>query len=189
MRWSVLKPTEATANLPHLSVQDDGSIFASGDQSKRDLYTLRFSHRLERITAIRLEVLPDDRLPRGGPGRIYYEGPFGDFFLSELSVRAGGQGRCRSSSRPPPARTPAAVAAAIDGDPQTGWSLGGGQGTRAFGRLSTRRTPERCRRSGHPVALRALLRGRAGPLPDLGHDRPATRSRHETLPPRSRTCC
>ena len=35
---------------------------------------------------------------------------------------------------------PAAVAAAIDGDPQTGWSLGGGQGQRAFGRLSTRRT-------------------------------------------------
>ena len=45
VRWSVLKPTKATANLPRLSVQDDGSIFASGDQSKRDVYTLRFSHR------------------------------------------------------------------------------------------------------------------------------------------------
>ena len=47
MRWQVLKPTRATANVPHLSVQDDGSIFASGDQSKRDLYTLRFCTDLE----------------------------------------------------------------------------------------------------------------------------------------------
>ena len=29
------------ANLPHLSIEADGSVFASGDQSKRDLYTLR----------------------------------------------------------------------------------------------------------------------------------------------------
>ena len=56
----MLKPIQATSNLPHLSVQDDGSIFASGDQSKRDLYTLRFSTGLKGITAIRLEVLPDD---------------------------------------------------------------------------------------------------------------------------------
>ena len=36
MRWTVLKPTKATANLPRLTVQDDASVFASGDQSKRD---------------------------------------------------------------------------------------------------------------------------------------------------------
>ena len=89
VRWSVLKPIKATSNLPLLSVQEDGSIFASGDQSKRDIYTLRFSTGLQRITAIRLEAIPDDRLPGGGPGRIYYEGPFGDFFLSEFRARAG----------------------------------------------------------------------------------------------------
>ncbi len=105
VRWTVLKPTKATANLPHLSVQEDGSIFASGDQSKRDLYTLRFSTDLKRITAIRLEALPDERLPHGGPGRVFYEGPFGDFFLSELSVTAGGQGvplKQATASRPEP---------------------------------------------------------------------------------------
>ncbi len=44
----------------------------------------------------------------GGPGRVYYEGPFGDFFLSELSVMAGGKAvplqagdRDRSQSRRP----------------------------------------------------------------------------------------
>ena len=128
VRWHVLRPTGATANVPHLSVQDDGSIFASGDQSKRDLYTLRFCTDLERITAIRLEVIPDERLPHGGPGRIYYEGPAGDFFLSEVSVRAGEKA---IPLKQPTATGPsgAGIAAAIDGDPQTGWSLGAGQGS------------------------------------------------------------
>ena len=130
VRWTVLKPTEATANLPLLSVQDDGSIFASGDQSKSDLYTLRFSTDLQRITAIRLEALPDDRLPRRGPGRVFYEGPFGDFFLSEFSVKAGdkamplkqadsdrpgqggGRGRASTATRRPAGRSAAARASA-----------------------------------------------------------------------------
>ena len=128
VRWHVLKPTQATANLPRLSVEDDGSIFASGDQSKRDVYTLRFSSELKRITAIRLEVIPDDRLPRRGPGRVYYEGQFGDFFLSKLSVLAGGKAvPVRQASATGPNH--AAIAAAIDDDPQTGWTLGAGQGS------------------------------------------------------------
>ncbi len=128
VRWSVLKPTSVTANVPHLSIQEDGSIFASGDQSKRDVYTLRFSTNLQRITAIRLEAIPDDRLPHGGPGRVFYEGPAGDFFLSEFSVKAGDEA-IPVTQATAAGKNPAAAAAAIDGDPQTGWSLGGGQGT------------------------------------------------------------
>jgi Protein of unknown function (DUF1553)/Protein of unknown function (DUF1549)/Planctomycete cytochrome C len=127
VRWSVLRPTRATANLPHLSIEEDGSIFASGDQSKRDLYDLRFSTGLKRITAIRLEVLPDDRLPHGGPGRVFYEGTAGDFFLSELTVRAGDKPVILKQATAS-GQNGKAVAAAIDGDPQTGWSLGAGQG-------------------------------------------------------------
>ncbi len=121
--WTVLPAVKATSNLPHLSVLDDGSILASGDQSKRDLYTLRFSTSLRPITAIRLEAIPDERLPKGGPGRIFYEGPFGDFFLSELRAKAGGKPIAIKQvmvSGP----NPGAAAPAIDGDPQTGWSTG-----------------------------------------------------------------
>ena len=128
VRWKVLKPTSATANIPHLSIQEDNSIFASGDQSKRDVYTLRFSTDLKRITAIRLEAIPDNRLPQGGPGRVFYEGPAGDFFLSELSVKSG-QKAIALKQATAAGKNPAAAAAAIDGDPQTGWSLGGAQGT------------------------------------------------------------
>ena len=127
MRWTVLTPTQATANVPRLSVLEDGSILASGDQSKRDVYTLRFSTSLGRITAIRLEALPDDRLPHGGPGRVFYEGPAGDFFLSEVTVQSGGKAVPLKQATAS-GQNPAAAAAAIDGDPQTGWSLSGGQG-------------------------------------------------------------
>ena len=67
--------------------------------------------------------MPDERLPNGGPGRIFYEGPFGDFFLSEVTVKAGGKPAALKQvvvSGP----NPGAAAPAIDGDPQTGWSVG-----------------------------------------------------------------
>jgi hypothetical protein len=126
-RWTPLRPVEATANIPHLTVEEDGTVFASGDQSKRDIYNLKFQTDLKGITAVRLETLPDDRLPERGPGRVYYEGTPGDFFLSNFRVSAGGKtlplkGATHSSSG---GKTESA-SAAIDEDPQTGWSIGGG---------------------------------------------------------------
>ena len=65
-------------------------ILASGDQTKRDVYRSTLDNPLPRITALRIEALPDDSLPKRGPGRIAYEGPFGDFFLSEVTLRSRG---------------------------------------------------------------------------------------------------
>jgi hypothetical protein len=128
VRWTPLTPARATANLPLLTVLEDGSVLASGDQSKRDVYELSFRGNRRRITAIRLEVLPDDRLPRRGPGRVFYEGPFGDFFLSEVTASAGDAPlRFSKASHSFAAGNPGAPAA-IDGDPQSGWSINNGQG-------------------------------------------------------------
>jgi hypothetical protein len=106
----------------------DSSVFVRGDQSKSDTYDLSFRTDLRNITAVRLEVLPDERLPKHGPGRIFYEGPFGDFFLSEFTVAADGKKvrLIRASQSYAGGKTSAQ--AAIDGDPQTGWSIDGGQG-------------------------------------------------------------
>jgi hypothetical protein len=126
VRWTVLDPVRATSNLPHLSIERDGSILASGDQSKRDMYTVSLRSSVRGITAIRLEALPDERLPRGGPGRVFYEGPAGDFFLSELRLTAEGKPVRlveATSSNPRQAAAPA-----IDGDPQTGWTIGSDHG-------------------------------------------------------------
>src|SRR5204863_4975933 len=91
VRWIVLRPVEARANMPLLKVLEDVSVLASSDQTKRDVYDLKYRTDLRGITAIRLEVLPHDSLPQGGPGRIFYEGPFGDFFLSEIILTADGK--------------------------------------------------------------------------------------------------
>jgi hypothetical protein len=65
-------------------------------------------------------------LPNNGPGRVYYEGPPGDFFLSEFRLNADGkQVKFQSVTATHPSKDGAAPA--IDGDPQTGWSIAGGQ--------------------------------------------------------------
>src|SRR5262249_6580682 len=78
--WTVLRPGRAKSNLPLLTVLEDGSVLASGDQTKHDVYDLVFDTDQRGVTALRLEVLPHESLPRRGPGRAYYEGPQGDFF-------------------------------------------------------------------------------------------------------------
>ncbi len=90
--WKVAIPTAMKTNLPKLETLEDGSIYSTGDITKRDLFELTFtkdSLGSGPITALRLEALPDPRLPAGGPGRCYYEGRRGDFFLSEVTLHDG----------------------------------------------------------------------------------------------------
>jgi len=126
--WTRLRPDEARSNLPRLTVLEDGSVFASGDQTKSDRYELRFTNLPSEITAIRLEALPDDRLPNHGPGRVFYEGPFGDFFLSEVQLSVDGRAVPLAEAAQSFASGKDGASAAIDGNPQTGWSINGGQG-------------------------------------------------------------
>ena len=43
--WQVLRPTFMKTNLPRLEVLEDGSLFSTGDITKRDEFTLRFNRR------------------------------------------------------------------------------------------------------------------------------------------------
>ena len=125
--WTTLQPVSATSNLPLLTILKDGSILASGDQSKRDIYEVGLSNTLHSVTALRIEVLPDPGLPKNGPGRVFYEGPFGDFFLSEVSLSSQGQPIKLAHASHSFANGPGAPAC-LDGNQQTGWSIDGGQG-------------------------------------------------------------
>ena len=91
VEWRVLKPVDMSSTRPHLALEADGVVFASGDFTKREVYTLRFDPGDTglKLGALRLEALPDDRLPAKGPGRAYYEGRKGDFFLSEVGLKQG----------------------------------------------------------------------------------------------------
>ena len=112
-----------------LSQQKDGSILAGGKNPKSDTYTIKANTDLIGITAIRLEALTDPSLPCTGPGRAEN----GNFVLDELSVKAWPRANPAAAAAVP-LRNPVAdfaqanvghgcVAAAIDGDPMTGWSV------------------------------------------------------------------
>ncbi|MBC8114121.1 MAG: DUF1553 domain-containing protein, partial [Candidatus Saccharimonas sp.] len=123
----------------------DDSIFASGDMSKRDLYDISYvvaggspatggvtragePPEPRKWTALRIEAIPDERLPKNGPGRVYYEGPFGDFFLSTITVAADGQPVKLTGATQSFANGGNTAAMALDENQQTGWSINGGQG-------------------------------------------------------------
>ncbi|WP_254508538.1 PSD1 and planctomycete cytochrome C domain-containing protein [Anatilimnocola floriformis] len=128
VQWEVLQPLTATSELPSLTIEPENTIFASGDFSKRDIYDLQFKTQLTKVTAIKLEVLPDARLPKNGPGRVAYEGPAGDFWLSEVSLLANDQKLKWKDASQSFSSGKNNAAAAIDSDPQTGWSINNGQG-------------------------------------------------------------
>ena len=134
VRWTTLRPHEAKSNMPLLTVQPDDSVFASGDITKSDTYELKFRTGLRGVTAVRLEAMPDDRLPHHGPGMTYYEGPKGDFFMGEFQLSAGGQkvkfARATDSYAKNNFGSSAGAKLATDGDPQTGWSAAGRAGER-----------------------------------------------------------
>ncbi|HEX7449923.1 MAG TPA: PSD1 and planctomycete cytochrome C domain-containing protein [Pirellulales bacterium] len=129
-RWLSLRPTEMKSNLPHLAIEADDSIFVSGDTTKSDTFELTLPTELRGIAAVRIEALPDDRLPAHGPGTTYYEGPKGDFFLSKVTLMADGQAATFAQATASFASNATGAAAAIDDDPQSGWSVAGRPGQR-----------------------------------------------------------
>jgi hypothetical protein len=125
--WNPMRPAEAKSNLPLLTVQPDASVFASGDISKQDTYELVFRDVPAGTAALRLEAMDDERLPANGPGMTYYEGPKGDFFMTEFQVEADGKplkfaSASQSYSKNNFGSNPATAKSATDGDMQTGWS-------------------------------------------------------------------
>ncbi len=84
--WNVIEPTLAKAESnATITAQSDGSMLVSGNLPSRDIYHVEAKIEQPRITAVRLEVLPHESLPKNGPGR----GNNGNILLNEfkLSVR------------------------------------------------------------------------------------------------------
>jgi hypothetical protein len=131
--WTIVRPTAIRTTMPHLVVRPDGSILGSGDATKSDVYELALPPSDRPVRAIRLEVLPDESLPAHGPGLCSYEGPKGDFFLSEIEIDAAG-GRVAVSRATDSfsgrafAGGKGSAAATVDGEMSSGWTTNGDQG-------------------------------------------------------------
>lgn len=133
--WQVMVPASMESTMPTLTVQDDGSILASGDVTKREVYRLTFPPQQDGtpFTAIRLEALPDESLPAGGPGMAFYEGRRGDFFLSKLTIHIGDH--ASKLEKPSASYGKISIGSGsadagnvIDGEGSTGWSTSGAEG-------------------------------------------------------------
>ncbi len=122
--WRQLRPASASSAVPILQVLSDDSVLSSGDITKSDVYTSIYKTDLAGVTAVRLETLPDESLSGGGPGRVYYEGDPGDFFLCEFTATSDGQKLSFSRAEHSAAEGGNTAAKAVDGKPETGWGIG-----------------------------------------------------------------
>jgi eukaryotic-like serine/threonine-protein kinase len=92
VKWAVLNPTEMKSEGgATLTPRNDGSILAGGKNPDRDVYTIVAKPDVERISAVRLEALPDHSLPSNGPGRCPEQIGSGNFHLNELRVSSAGK--------------------------------------------------------------------------------------------------
>lgn len=78
----------------------DDSVFVSGNNPATDVYTLTAATPIRNITAVKIEVLPDERLASNGPGRS----PSGNFVLTRLQLLAAAKG-VSGPATPAPAAT------------------------------------------------------------------------------------
>ena len=119
-RWMTLDPrVMRTKGGTSLVKQADLSIRAQGANPSTEIYELEATTSLARITALRVEALPDERLVGNGPGRSIN----GNIVLTDVRLSTAGRPvRFRFASADfSQAGFP--VASAIDGDPQTGWAI------------------------------------------------------------------
>ncbi|MFL6214227.1 MAG: DUF1553 domain-containing protein [Blastocatellia bacterium] len=93
-RWTALDPLEfKSGGGSTITRLEDQSLLVTGENPEVDTQTITARSDVKGITGLRIEALPDARLPQGGPGRD----PYGNFLLTGVEITAA------------PADNPAAV--------------------------------------------------------------------------------
>lgn len=124
--WTILKPdTLNAANGSTLKLLDDGTIAATGTNPATETYTIAAPVE-GMITALKVEVLPDESLSGKGPGRSVN----GNIVMTNVTV---GLGPSDDRRKPRPQKIERAsadfsqetfpVANAIDANDKTGWAI------------------------------------------------------------------
>ncbi len=111
VQWEPLKVLDAVSRKGKLEALSDGSLRAPEKLAEKENYTIRATTALRKITAFRVEVLPE----RGIIGRN------GNAILSEFQVT----GVTLALASADYAQKKFGPEAAIDGNPKTGWAFAG----------------------------------------------------------------
>ncbi len=92
--WVPLAPVSMeSAEGTTLTRLSDDSILASGHAPDTDTYTITFDAWPADVSAVRIDVLPDESLPHSGPGRAGN----GNFVLSELELSLSSSGQINTN--------------------------------------------------------------------------------------------
>jgi len=126
LEWKPLDPEVFIASgQTKFTKQQDRSLFAEGPATGPETYTITAPVDLKKITGLRIDVLKDERLPKGGPGRAGN----GNLHLAEVDIQWFPQ-NTESASPVKIARASAdfdqdgwTSAHAIDNDPKTAWAI------------------------------------------------------------------
>ena len=134
-RWWTVRPERMLSRKgATLDLLPDGSVLVSGDKPNTDVteFELPLPTRLGPLTALRLETLTHPSHPEDGPGRAPLNS-VGDFILTEVEASV-----VRDGAPPRPVRFQQATSdyaepgkpadLAIDGKPDTGWTIKGAVG-------------------------------------------------------------
>ncbi len=123
--WSTLIYESFVSKGGARFTQSDDAVAVSGEKPDKDTYTITASTYLKVITGIRLDVLSDKSLPKGGPGRQ----DNGNLTLTDFAVEYFDP-KNKVSTKLKIVRAIAdfnqkdwGVAKAIDGKPSTGWGI------------------------------------------------------------------
>ena len=125
--WRTIEVTAAKSkHTAKLDVQPDGSLLVTGKNVLSDVYTIETQFSGPAITAVRLEVLPDDSLVSKGPGRANN----GNFVLTTfrasaapLSGDASLVNAEFSGAQADFSQSDWEAAKAINADPNDGWAV------------------------------------------------------------------
>ena len=116
-----------TASGAPLKLLEDNSLLIDKSAKPQEAYDLSVATSLKTVTALRLRVLPDDSLPKNGPGTAGN----GNFVLTNFTVTVDGkpvQLKAAFADHEQPGFPASAI---INSDKSTGWAINIGRGQKA----------------------------------------------------------
>jgi hypothetical protein len=95
--WTVLSPVSLKAEKGgEMNLQPDGSVLLSKDNPLTNVYQVTIKTQISGARTLRLEAMPDDSLPYGGPGRSPTEG---NFVLTALEAEVVSSGKSSAARK------------------------------------------------------------------------------------------